>query len=91
MKLFVITLFATAFLSVQGSAKPGGYTLKGGVDHRMMHDKPAGYYRSAQSAGMYIYEAMIYFTKDHYISYINIWNFNAILLKYILRTIRPTT
>jgi len=53
MKLFVITLFATAFLSVQGAAKPGGYTLKGGVDHRMMHDKPAGYYSSAQSAGRF--------------------------------------
>ena len=53
MKLFVITLFAAAFLSVDASPKPGGYTLKGGVDHRYMHEKPEGYYRSAQQAGKY--------------------------------------
>jgi hypothetical protein len=53
MKLFVITLFATAFLSVDASPKPGGYTLKGGVDHRYMQEKPQGYYRDAQQAGQF--------------------------------------
>ena len=59
MKVFVITLFAAAFLSVQASPKPGGYTLKGGVDSRYRHQKPAGYYRAAQSAGKNEHKAVI--------------------------------
>ena len=51
MKVFVITLFAVAFLSADASPKPGGYTLKGGVDKRYIYDKPEGYYRPAQNAG----------------------------------------
>ena len=51
MKVFVITLFAVAFLSADASPKPGGYTLKGGVDSRYIYDKPEGYYRPAQNAG----------------------------------------
>ena len=54
MKVFILSLFAGVILSVQASAKPGGYTLKGGVDHRMLRDKPAGYFRDAQQAGRYI-------------------------------------
>ena len=54
MKVFILSLFAGVILSVQASAKPGGYTLKGGVDTRMLRDKPAGYFRDAQQAGNYI-------------------------------------
>jgi len=53
MKVFVITLFAVAFLSADASPKPGGYTLKGGVDKRYIYDKPEGYYRPAQNAGRF--------------------------------------
>ena len=49
MKVFILTLFATAFLSAYAS--PGGYILKGGVDHRYKHGKPAGYYDAASQAG----------------------------------------
>jgi len=53
MKVFIITLFAVAFLSVDASPKPGGYTLKGGVDHRLKHGKPAGHFKAAQAAGRF--------------------------------------
>ena len=46
MKVFIITLFAAAFLTVEASPKPGGYTLKGGVDYRLQQNKPAGHFRS---------------------------------------------
>ena len=51
MKVFIITLFAAAFLSVEASPKPGGYTLKGGVDYRLKHGKPANHFQAAQAAG----------------------------------------
>merc|ERR1711894_23256 len=51
MKVFILTLFATAFLSAYAS--PGGYILKGGVDHRYKHGKPAGYYDAASQAGRF--------------------------------------
>ena len=58
MKVFVITLFAAAFLSVEASPKPGGYTLKGGVDSRYVFKKPPGYYDAAQSAGKIKHKAL---------------------------------
>ena len=51
MKVFIITLFAAAFLSVEASPKPGGYTLKGGVDYRLQANKPAGHFKAAKEAG----------------------------------------
>ena len=51
MKVFIITLFAAAFLSVDASPKPGGYTLKGGVDYRLQQNKPAGHFNAAKEAG----------------------------------------
>ena len=48
MKVFIITLFAAAFLSVEASPKPGGYTLKGGVDYRLQQNKPAGHFKAAK-------------------------------------------
>ena len=51
MKVFIITLFAAAFLTVDASPKPGGYTLKGGVDYRLQQGKAPGHFRAAQEAG----------------------------------------
>ena len=53
MKIFIITIFAAVILSAKASPKPGGYTLKGGVDHRILAQKPAGHFRDAQNAGTY--------------------------------------
>lgn len=53
MKVFIITLFAAAFLTVDASPKPGGYTLKGGVDYRLQQGKAPGHFRAAQEAGKF--------------------------------------
>ena len=51
MKVFIITLFAAAFLSVEASPKPGGYTLKGGVNYKLQENKPVGHFNAAKAAG----------------------------------------
>lgn len=53
MKLFIISIFAAVILTANASAKPGGYILKGGVNPKILADKPAGYFHDAQSAGRF--------------------------------------
>ena len=51
MKIFIVSIFAAVLLLAKADPKPGGYTLKGGVDHRILAEKPAGHFRDAQHAG----------------------------------------